>query len=126
MTTATVPTNSEILRVYTRQFEGQDYSPADNELAKAITEQLADQENSCYVAHDFACREDLNTAADWLTKSAQHVGVPIGEYIAAVHVIAGFSGTITDAMLEIDRVLATVRELAGKGGSSCEAHPTRR
>ncbi len=98
----------EVLRTYTKQFDGDGHTPASAEEIVGIAK---------LVKHDLDVvngveRTTIAEQLGRLAKSAARRGIPFDEYVGAIdHICAYTCVDVGDAEYEIERVLGTFREL---------------
>lgn len=103
--TFTKPDNLEILRAYTKQFEGKSHDPADDEAINNHVQGIL----------NFLDVYDSDRARGDLARDAERYGIPLNEYVGAIdEVMFHTNHNPIDAEFEIQRVLDTFRELAGE------------
>ena len=102
-------TTTEILRAYTRQFEGVEHDRAtEEEILSLAMDMVINMRNMPLpLLKDY----DINRARRDLVSSAQRLGLPVEEYIGAVNYMAAFTQERLDAEFEIERAIRTFREL---------------
>lgn len=111
-------TNTEILRAYTRQFDddGQAARPADafeiEELAERYADQIITARSGLPDGGKMFGTVTTDGTMGYLTRDAERLGIPFDEYVGAVARVCAYTEwDVYSTTYEIDRVIATFREL---------------